>query len=176
MRAAGPERSNSVPGPAQATDCAPPGAVTASGETQPFKASAAVAEALLPVPEDVVGPTPRSKMLISIARRAQDVDEFDVGLMREIPMHADLGADLPPGPAVDGKLRIVDHDDEVGIAGVDLDARNREAVGQLNRALGERGNAHRGGHFNRVAVAGFNAADAQAGIGFNLKIVAGLGV
>ena len=69
IRAAGPVSLSSVPGPSQATVCAPPGATTVSGERQPCNASAAVAEAELPVPEEVVGPTPRSKMRISISWR-----------------------------------------------------------------------------------------------------------
>jgi hypothetical protein len=44
----------------------PPGATTFKGDMQLMNASAAVAAAELPVPEDVVGPTPRSKMRISI--------------------------------------------------------------------------------------------------------------
>ena len=47
--------------------CAPPGATTVSGDWQPCSAIAAVAVALVPVPEEVVGPTPRSKMRISIS-------------------------------------------------------------------------------------------------------------
>ena len=47
------------------------------------RAMAAVAEAELPVPEEVVGPTPRSKMRISISRALMTRNEFNVGLVRE---------------------------------------------------------------------------------------------
>ncbi len=66
MSVAGPVRINSLSGPLQSTICAPPGATTVSGERQPLKASAAVAVAEVPVPDEVVGPTPRSEMRISI--------------------------------------------------------------------------------------------------------------
>ncbi len=66
-RRAGEIRSRS-PGPLHATVCAPPGATTVSGEMQRRNASTAVAAAEVPVPEEVVGPTPRSKMRISISR------------------------------------------------------------------------------------------------------------
>ena len=46
------------------------------------KASAAVAAAELPVPEEQVGPTPRSKMRISIWF-AHDAHKLDVGVVRE---------------------------------------------------------------------------------------------
>ncbi len=83
---------------------------------------AAVAEAELPVPEEVVGPTPRSKMRISISVRADDAQKFDVGLVRKVGMNADLRADFLPCLAGHGELRIVHHDDEMRIAGGDFNA------------------------------------------------------
>src|ERR1035441_8990341 len=67
IKAAGPVSLSSVPGPSQATVCAPPGAATVSGDLASPSAIAAVAAAELPVPEEEVGPTPRSKMRISIS-------------------------------------------------------------------------------------------------------------
>jgi len=61
---------------------------TLSGETQRRNASTVVAAARVPVPEEAVGPTPRSKMRISISRSLQDADKLDVGLLREVAMHA----------------------------------------------------------------------------------------
>jgi hypothetical protein len=40
--------------------------MTLRGDAQPWKAMDAAAVAEVPVPEEVVGPTPRSKMRISI--------------------------------------------------------------------------------------------------------------
>ena len=72
------------------------------------KPCAAVAEAELPVPEEVVGPTPRSKMRISISRSLKDAHELHVGLVRKVGMGADFCADGLPCLAGDGEGRIVD--------------------------------------------------------------------
>ena len=66
MRLAGPVRLSSEARPGQATLWTPPGATTVRGDVQPWKAMAAAAAAEVPVPEELVGPTPRSKMRISM--------------------------------------------------------------------------------------------------------------
>ncbi len=112
MSEAGPVRLSSIPGPSQVTTCDPPGANTVSGETQRRKASAAVAAAEVPVPEDVVGPTPRSKMRTSISCSLSDADKFGVCLVGKIAMRADFGADALPGSARNSEICIFNQDDE----------------------------------------------------------------
>ncbi len=96
------------------------------------KASAAVAEAELPVPEEVVGPTPRSKMRISISRSLTMRTNSTLVWLRKIAVDADFRADGLPGFAGDGEVRIVDQDDKVRIAGGDFDADDLSAIGELD--------------------------------------------
>ena len=92
-------------------------------------------------------------------------------------MDADLRAYLPPRHTGDGELRIVHHNDEVRIAGGNLDARDCQPLGQQNRARCKRGKAHSGGHFHGERATGLqrvHAANAQARIGRNLQFIARL--
>src|SRR5580658_7062250 len=60
ISSAGPVSRISEPGPCHCTVCAPPGAITRSTGEAPRRAMAALALAQVPVPEEEVGPTPRS--------------------------------------------------------------------------------------------------------------------
>jgi len=91
---------------------------------------AAAAEAELPVPEEVVGPTPRSQMRISISVGLTMRTNSTLVWCGKIRMHADLRADSLPRLPSHRKLRVVHHDDEVRVAGGDLDARNLKAAGK----------------------------------------------
>ena len=149
MSVAVPVRCNSLPGPPHAMVCAPPGATTLSGETQRRNASTAVAAAELPVPEEVVGPTPRSKMRISISRSLTMRTNSTLvccGKSRCVQISAPM---VGPGFAGDGEFRIFGQDDKVRIAGGDFDADNLDAVGQLERVRHKFGHAHAGGDFDR---------------------------
>ena len=89
-----------------------------------LRAIAAVAEAELPVPEEVVGPTPRSKMRISISLLIDDADKLDIGLVGEIGMDADFCANDLPRLACNGEVGVVDDDHEVRVAGGDVGSGN----------------------------------------------------
>ncbi len=116
-RVAGPVRYNSVPGPFQAMVCVPPGATTRSGDFARPSAMAAVAAAELPVPEDEVGPTPRSQMRISTSLGPADTNKLDVGLVRKVAEHAHIRSHSAPAFAIDLESHVVHKDDEVRIAG-----------------------------------------------------------
>ena len=76
------------------------------------------------------------------------------------------------------KAAIVYQDDEVRIAGDDFDARDFSAIGELDGVRFEAGHAHAGGDVDGENAAGVNAVDAanaQAGVGEDFELVAGLG-
>ena len=89
--------------------------MTVSGETQRRNASAAVAAAALPVPDEVVGPTPRSKMRTSIScslRIRTNSTLVWLGKSR----WPQTGADGLPGFAGNRKFGVFDQNDEMRIA------------------------------------------------------------
>ena len=79
---------------------------------------------------------------------------------------------------VDGKFRVVHHDHKMRIAGRDLDALDRARRRLDCHVRGANsGNAHSGRHFHGESAPGLDrihAADAQARIGRNLKLIARL--
>ena len=178
MSVAGPVRNSSSPGPLHAMVCAPPGVTTVSGDFANPNAIAAVAEAELPVPEDEVGPTPRSKMRISISRSLTTRTNSTLvccGNLRCVQISAPRACQ---GLPADGEGRVVYRDDEVRIADDDFDARDFSAIGELDGARFEAGHVHAGGDVNGENAAGVNAVDAanaRAGVGEDFEIVAGLG-
>ena len=94
-------------------------------------------------------------------------------------MRADFCADVLPGFASDGKIWVVDHNDEMGIARGDGGSGDGAAVAEIDGLLRSHGNSHPGGDFNGIWAAIFNrvdAAHAKAGIGLDSKFVAGLRV
>ena len=119
-----------------------------SGEMQRRSASAAVAAAEVPVPEEVVGPTPRSKMRISISRSLTMRTNSTLvwcGKSGWTQISAPMVCQGLPSTV---NSAIVDEDDEVRIAGGDFDADNLRAVGQLERVRRKLGHAHAGGDFD----------------------------
>src|SRR5271170_2825592 len=66
ISSAGPVSVISDPSPAQSTSCSPPGARTTRRVLPPRLTIVAAAVAHVPVPEELVGPTPRSKIRISM--------------------------------------------------------------------------------------------------------------
>jgi hypothetical protein len=131
-------------------------------------ARAAVAAAEVPVPDEVVGPTPRSKMRISISCSLTTRTNSTLVLLGKIAMRVDLRAESHPSALTDGEVRLFDEDDEVRIAGGDFDADDLNTVNQLERVRHKPGHAHSGGDFDGEVVAiadGVDAADAETGIG-----------
>ena len=172
MRDAGPVRYEFGSGAAHATVCAPPGATTRSGESQPLNAIAAVAEADRAGAGRCGGADAALEDADFDFGGLTDADEFDVGLVREIGMRADFCADGLPGFAGDGEVRVVDDDDEMGIAGGDGDAGDGAAVGESDGLLRGAVGMPMPVVTSTVVLAvivlnGVDAADAQAGVGFD---------
>ena len=90
-----------------------------TGEIQRRRARTAVAEAELPVPDEVVDPTPRSKIRISNLVLAHNADKLHVGLIRKIFVHANFCTNRNPGTARNFETDVVDQNNEMRVAGGD---------------------------------------------------------
>ena len=105
----------------------------------------AAAEAQVPVPEDVVGPTPRSKIRISTSSAWTMRTKRTLICFGNCLVKANLAAEFLPAASMRAKILIVHHDDEMRIAHGDLDTVDERFVRQRHLCLSNLGHSHAGG-------------------------------
>ena len=128
-----------------------------------------------PVPDEVVGPTPRSKMRISISP-GHDAHKLDVGLVGKIGVDADFRANVLPRIPGDEKFRVIDQNHKMRIpveTAIPSTARPSARITVFARSAWD---SHARRDFDGIAAIGVDAVDtanANAGIRLNAQLITG---